>query len=127
MKLRQAVVLIILSVLSQNGCAAFGWINIGDDTYIDQSFIRDIGKGVKRVKVLTDYKEITSAQMFGLSELSELDLDCSNKLVRYLSETWYSKNKLQGKMVKHFPIENLEWTTINEYTQADKICEYLRK
>jgi hypothetical protein len=100
---------------------------IGDDSYINTFLTKDIGNGVIRVNVLTSYDEITSAQMFGLSEEENIDINCNAQLVRYLDSQWFSGKMGKGKIVKRFPAIEIEWTPFYFNQTPPQVCLYLQR
>lgn len=70
--------------------------------YIDLS--RLDGDKVSGFKVVTllSFDQISSAQMWGLSDVSELKIDCSRGTFQYLKTSWTEKKMARGAVTKVF-------------------------
>ena len=76
------------------------WRSIGEDMYVDSGPKLPAPFGKARVRVLNSYREITSAQMFGLSEVEEVEFDCINSKYVSLADRWFSEKMATGKVTK---------------------------
>jgi hypothetical protein len=97
--------LLSLSAYGQN-LARYNWtrlpISVGADAYIDLTKLE--GDKVFGFKVVTllSFDQISSAQMWGLSDVSELSVNCSKGTFQYLKTTWTEKQMAAGKIEKVF-------------------------
>ncbi|MBV1701039.1 MAG: hypothetical protein KGQ46_04375 [Hyphomicrobiales bacterium] len=104
------------------------WQKFGDDcsndycTYINSSARSDNGI-VHNIGILDDYSSISSAQMWGLSEVETISFDCDQSRIRFGTNVWYEKRMARGKIVKIFP-PNKKWIPIpyNYRKLFAKIC-----
>jgi hypothetical protein len=82
-------------------------------TYIDTSAKQDISLGKVSVTVLTDYSELSSATMFGLSEKHLVLFDCLKGRYSSGHDEWYDGNMGAGRTTKIFPASK-KWSPIPE-------------
>ncbi len=84
-------------------------------TYIDNSTKRQGSAfGTEQIVVLQDYKEISSAMMFGLSEIEIAEFDCIKSKFRSRSDTWFEQKMGEGTVAKRFPAI-ARWSAIPAY------------
>lgn len=100
LKYKEFFLLLLALQLSSFGSAQnlkkFNWTPLFDDSYIDNSkLMGDRVYGFK-VTTMTTYEEISSAQMFGLSEINEYNIDCNRATIQYLKSTWFDKPMAKG-------------------------------
>lgn len=69
---------IAVMAFTYGSAAHASWINVYDDVYIDLSSKGTMGLYQVKINVLQDYEEISSAMMFGLSEVDQAIFDCLN-------------------------------------------------
>jgi hypothetical protein len=121
------ILVLLLTIFSSTAFADLELVQSDDSSkiYINTFASKDLGKGVVRVFVLESYKEISSAQMFGLSVETRMDLNCDAQLVRELDSTWYSKQMGKGKVTEKFPAETVQWIPFFSTTEP-AICEFLQ-
>jgi hypothetical protein len=67
-----------------------------------------------KVIVLLSFDEISSAQMWGLSSIDEIKIDCNKGSFQYLKSTWTEKPMARGKVAKVFNSPQKSSTSIRE-------------
>lgn len=97
------LVLISANVAIANGAEKYTWTALPfHDSYIDNTKTTGTKSDGFRVVTMTSYKEISSAQMWGLSEISEHRIDCNKTTIQDLKTTWTEKEMGKGRIVKIF-------------------------
>jgi hypothetical protein len=100
--------------------------NCSDDycTYIDLSAKTGSVDGIiNGVTILGDYVSISSAQMFGLSEVERVSFDCAKSRSLFGTSDWYEDRMARGKKVKTLP-SSAKWVPIpyNYRNLFAKVC-----
>ena len=81
-----------------------------------------------RVVTLLSFEEITSAQMWGLSAVEELPINCSKGTFQYQKTTWTERKMAAGKVEKVFNAPQKTPTRITDVmdgTFARRLFRYL--
>jgi hypothetical protein len=121
---------IFLSTLAfANSSFANNWIPIsancsGACTYIDKTRIKK-DRGIVQVVALTDYASISSAQMFGLSEINELSINCIKKEFQNTQIIWYERNMGMGKVTKKEMVTNKKWFELQRFSSEEKLANFV--
>ena len=109
--LRRTLATIAVMAFTYGSAAHASWINVYDDVYIDLSSKGTMGLDQVTINVLQDYEEISSAMMFGLSEVDRAIFDCRNSKYKSNGITWYNGRMGKGGTTKKFGPDN-GWTSI---------------
>jgi len=123
------VLLITTQSFAQN-FSKFNWSRLpfDSDAYIDFTEIK--GDKVFGFKVITlyDFESITSAQMWGLSNINQLELDCQKGTIRMIKDIWTEKRMGKGKITySEGPFQKVSVKEFFEGTFERKIFVYLCK
>lgn len=78
----------------------------GIESFIDYSRISGDRVFGMRAWVMVVYEEISSAQMWGLSEISEVEVNCAKGTLRYLKTIWTNGRYGKGPTAKTFMTAN---------------------
>jgi hypothetical protein len=80
--------------------SSYNWSRLPFDSnsFIDNSRMTGDKSTAFKVITMTSYKEISSAQMWGLSEISEIAIDCQNAAMQDLKIAWTEKEMGKGKI-----------------------------
>jgi hypothetical protein len=76
----------------------FNWSPMFGNSYTDHSKLTGDKISGFKVVTLTSYDSISSAQMFGLSEISEIQINCAKGTLQYLKVIWTEKQMGRGKV-----------------------------
>ena len=74
------------------------------DSYIDNEKLSGNKADGFKVTTLSSYKEINSAEMWGLSEISEYQIDCNKATFHELKTIWTENEMGKGKITKVFKL-----------------------
>lgn len=111
MKNLKTVLLAVMIVLSMPQIAnaqdysSYSWTKLSipyNNTYVDWTRIRGDKENGFTVPILSSYDEITSAQMWGLSEISSVSIGCLQGNMQYLSTAWTENRMGRGRVTKTF-------------------------
>jgi hypothetical protein len=94
-------VLLVAALLFNSGASA-KWVKFSDWSYVDWDSRKAIGFEQVALTTMTTYQEISSAQMFGLSEIEYLAFDCLKSRYKFNGSVWYSGRMAQGRIEKKF-------------------------
>jgi hypothetical protein len=101
-------------VVSRCLSAGPSWQKFDSDSYVDKSTKQILAAGKVKVSVLHDYEAITSAQMWGLSEIEVAVFDCMNSKYISASDVWFEGRMAAGNVEKTFPASS-KWGPIPVY------------
>ncbi len=77
------------------------WKNVDLGQYINLKSIRDEKElGTRSVTLLQSYESISSAMMFGLSEMETVLFDCNRSRYRELQSKWFESKMATGRITK---------------------------
>ena len=99
---RKTLGTIAVMALTYGSTTHASWINVYDDVYIDLRSKGTMGLDQVTINVLLDYEEISSAMMFGLSEVDRAIFDCRNSKYQSNGITWYNGRMGKGGTAKKF-------------------------
>lgn len=123
--------LVSVGAYSQN-LAKYNWtplpFSVGANAYIDLTRLDGDKVSGFRVVTLLSFEEITSAQMWGLSAVEELSINCSKGTFQYLKTTWTDRKMAAGKVEKVFNAPQKTPTRITDVmdgTFARRLFRYL--
>lgn len=90
------------TAFSQN-YSGYNWTSLPvHSAYIDLSRLEGDKVFGFKATVLLSFDEISSAQMWGLSSIDEIKIDCNKGSFQYLKSTWTEKPMARGKIAKVF-------------------------
>lgn len=78
----------------------------GIENFIDYSRLSGDTTFGMRAWVMHSFEDITSAQMWGLSEISEVEVQCAKGTFRYLRSVWTEGRFGKGATAKTFVMTN---------------------
>lgn len=110
--------------------AKFNWsrLDFDPDAYIDHSKMTGDKLVGFKVVTLNSYDSISSAQMFGLSEITEMEINCQKGTMRDLRITWTEKSMGKGKITnKDGPFEKYAIRNLLEGSFQRKLFTYICK
>jgi hypothetical protein len=85
--------------------SSYSWTKLSipySNTYVDWTKIRGDKERGFMVPILNSYDEITSAQMWGLSEISNVSIGCLQGSMQFLNTTWTESRMGRGRVMKTF-------------------------
>ena len=109
-----ALVLPVLPLLAVD-YSSYNWSRLPFDSesFIDHSRMSGDKVYGFKVTVLSSYDSISSAQMWGLSEVAEIAVNCQNGTLQYLKTVWTERQMGRGKIThtegpyQSFPVRNV--------------------
>jgi hypothetical protein len=91
------------------------WVQFDRDLHIDPFSRAEYSVFRTGITTLTNYESISSAQMFGLSEVETVIFDCQESKMSSNGTKWYQGQFAAGKLTKEFPAELNEWYPISRH------------
>jgi len=100
---------LLICFLSFNSYAedysSYNWTKLSipyTNTYVDWTRSRGDKEHGFSVPILQSYNEITSAQMWGLSNISVVSIRCLKGSMQFLNDTWTENRMGRGRVIKNF-------------------------
>ena len=125
------LILLIFAVQSfAQDYSKFNWSRLDFDpnAYIDHSKMTGDKLSGFKVVTLNSYDSISSAQMFGLSEIDEIEINCQKATMRDLKITWTEKQMGKGKIThKEGPFEKYSIRNLLDGTFQRNLFAYICK
>lgn len=91
---------------------------IASDDFIDFSRLSGDRNFTMRAWVMSVHQDITSARMWGLSDISEVEVQCTKGRIRFLKTIWTEDRFGLGPTTKIFTTPNSEPISINGLRQG---------
>lgn len=91
------------------------WVQFDGDLYIDPMSRAEYDVFRTGIKTLTNYESISSAMMFGLSEVETIIFDCQKSRMLSNGTAWYEEKFAAGALTKEFPARGNEWQPISRH------------
>ncbi len=115
--------LTLLLLISLPACAEWKFIgeNSNDKFFIDPETIRKDGK-ITSVWTLVDYESIDDGS---LSVRAKKHYDCRKELTRISSLDFFAENMAQGKVIKTYSYQEIEWQDVPPQSLDSKIFKIL--
>ena len=100
-----AAILFISQIANAQNYSSYRWTMLSvpySNYYVDWTrMIGDKERGFT-VPILSSYDEITSAQMWGLSNISNVSVRCLQGSMQFLNDTWTENRMGSGRVMKTF-------------------------
>ncbi len=85
-----------------NDQAGIVWDNVSYDQYMNGKSLSVAVNNydLKSIELMQSYQRITSAMMFGKSEIDRVAFDCAHSRFQSLKTTWYEEQMATGRVIK---------------------------
>lgn len=92
----------MISADPPNDQAGIVWENVSYDQYMNSKSLSVAAdnRDLKSIDVMQTYQRITSAMMFGKSEIDKVAFDCAHSRFQSLRTTWYEDQMATGRVTK---------------------------
>jgi hypothetical protein len=103
----------------------FNWSRVqltpgtASESFIDYSRVSGDRNAAMRAWVMSVHQDITSARMWGLSDISEVEVQCIKGTVRLLSTFWTENQFGRGAITKYFMTPNAAPVSIVRLRDGD--------
>ena len=91
------------------------WVQFDGDLYIDPFSKAEYSVFRTGITTLTNFDSVSSAQMFGLSEVETIIFDCQESKMSSAGTKWYEGKFATGGLTKEFPAPLNEWYPISRH------------